>query len=94
MIIKQSLKTKLNAKTVTRRKSLVRESHIETAIERHGRNDLAPALTVRSWPISALKVARRRSRKTSREQLDRVRLSISRFAISVNRAGSAGGVGL
>lgn len=83
MVIKQSLKTKLNEKTVGRRKALAGESRVGSAIERHGRNDLTPSLNIRAWAIADLKTARRRSRKTSSKQLDRVRLSIARFGIVV-----------
>lgn len=45
------------------------------------RNDPAPTLRSERWPITRLKDADRRSRRTSLEQLERVARSISQFGI-------------
>lgn len=76
--LKPALTKQLNGKSVRRRTQNAEAVRVNEAIVSGGRNDLLPECKVKLVSVNDLKPAKRRTRKLTNEQLERVIQSIRR----------------
>ncbi|WP_296721622.1 ParB N-terminal domain-containing protein [Erythrobacter sp.] len=77
-IVKPALTKQLNGKSVRRRKQNAEAVRVNEAIVSGGRNDLLPDCKIEFLSVGDLKPAKRRTRKLTNDQLERVIQSIKR----------------
>jgi DNA modification methylase len=82
-ILPDGLKPKLQNKSSTRRKRLSASVKVESAANRHGRNDLQPTLETVEKRIDDLNPSPNRVRITTPEQLEKVITSIKQYGMVI-----------